>query len=109
MKKVEAFEKLTENLEIRVSVFSEVKSVFFFQILSSKTHWHTVSKFSAGTGTRYPNLNPEDDAVDLMDYKKYRLVTKVLESSDLSHVEGENHCLVMTHLEDNVVVYLDYE
>ena len=54
-------------------------------------------------------IDLEDDAVDLMDYKKYRLVTKVLEGSDLSHVDGENYCLVMTHLEDNVVVYLDYE
>ena len=54
-------------------------------------------------------IDLEDDAVDLMDYKKYRLVTKVLEGSDLSHVDGENHCLVMTHLDDNVVVYLDYE
>ena len=54
-------------------------------------------------------IDLEADAVDLMDYKKYRLVRKVLEGSDSSHVDGENYCLVMTHLEDNVIVYLDYE
>ena len=54
-------------------------------------------------------IDPEADAVNLMDYKKYRPLTKVLEGSDLSHIDGENHCLVMTDLEGNVVVYVDYE
>ena len=53
-------------------------------------------------------INLEADAVDRMDYRKYRLVTKVLEGSDSSLVDGENHCVVMTDLEDNVVVYVDY-
>ena len=52
-------------------------------------------------------IDLEANAVDRMDYKKYRLLTKVLEG--LIHVDYENHCLVMTDLEDNVVVYVDYE
>ena len=54
-------------------------------------------------------IDLEAHAVDRMDYKKYRLVTKVREGSDFIHVDGKNHCLVMTDLEDNVVVYVDYE
>ena len=54
-------------------------------------------------------IDLEADAVNRMNYKKYRPLTKVLEGSDFFHVDGENHCLVMTDLEDNVVVYVDYE